>query len=172
MWTWTDANGVTHYSDTPVQGAKKIQLSGFGVPTAAPAEAASPAAARPAGSEVAPPVAYRSIEITQPEEGASFFGADASVNVAIETDPSLVQGHQVVIYFDGKLMSGDSIGNLARGAHTLVAVIQDERGTELLRSAIRTIYVQQPRANNPAVVGPSLRPQPPPTPAPRTNSPK
>ncbi|MFM1817040.1 MAG: hypothetical protein RLZ98_3735 [Pseudomonadota bacterium] len=171
MWTWTDANGVTHYSDTPVQGAKKIQLSGYGAPTPAPTTVATTPAARPA-PEDARAVQYRSVNFTQPEEGASFFGADASVNVAIETDPALAQGHRVVIYFDGKLMQGESIGNLARGAHTLVAAIQDEAGTVLLRSAPRTIYVQQPSVNNPAAVGPALKPRPTPLPAPTPRSPK
>jgi hypothetical protein len=172
MWTWTDSNGITHYSDTPVQGAKKIQLSGYGAPAPAPTADAPSSAARPASSREARVVDYRSIEITQPEEGASYFGADAAVNVAIETDPQLAQGHRVVIYFDGKPMQGDSIGNLARGAHTLVAAIKDDDGTELLRSATRTIYVQQPSVNSPAAVGPSLRPKPTPLPAPTPRSPK
>ncbi len=100
--------------------------------------------------------------------------SDAVVKLefAIETDPQLAQGHRVVIYFDGKPMQGDSIGNLARGAHTLVAAIKDDNGTELLRSATRTIYVQQPSVNSPAAVGPSLRPKPTPLPAPTPRSPK
>lgn len=172
MWTWTDANGVTHYSDTPVQGAKRIQLSGYGAPAASSAASTPAAAGRSAADESGAAAVYRSVEITQPEEGASFFGADAAVNVSIETDPALADGDRVVIYFDGKPMQGDSIGNLARGAHTMVAVIQNAQGTELLRSATRTIYVQQPSVNNPSAVGPSLRPKPAPLPAPRPNTPK
>lgn len=178
LWTWTDANGVTHYSDTPVPGAKKIQLTGYGAPppggTSTPATPPS-SRSQPDEDQVS---SYRSIEITQPTEGANFFGADATVNVVIDTDPVPAPAHRLVLYFDGKLVQGATntrqytIGNLARGTHTLAAVIQDENGTELMRSPVRTFYVQQPRADNPGVVGPALKPAPAPTPAPRPNSPK
>ena len=26
LWTWTDANGVTHFSDRPVPGARKVEI--------------------------------------------------------------------------------------------------------------------------------------------------
>lgn len=178
LWTWTDANGVTHYSDTPVPGAKKVQLTGYGapVPTGSSTPAMPPSSRSQAGEDEA--VSYRSIDVAQPTEGATFFGADATVNVVIDTDPVLAPAHRLALYFDGKLVQGATnsrqytIGNLARGTHTLAAVVQDENGTELMRSPVRTFYVQQPRADNPAVVGPSLKPKPPPTPAPRPNSPK
>ncbi len=178
LWTWTDANGVTHYSDTPVPGAKKIQLTGYGAPL--PGASTTPAAPTTSRSQSDEDqaITYRSLEVTQPTEGANFFGADATVNVVIDIDPVPAPSHRLALYFDGKLVQGATnsrqytIGNLARGTHTLAAVIQDENGTELMRSPVRTFYVQQPRADNPAVVGPSLRPQPPATPAPRPNSPK
>jgi Domain of unknown function (DUF4124)/Bacterial Ig domain len=178
LWTWTDANGVTHYSDTPVPGAKKVQLSGYGAPPAG----GSSSPATPPSSRGAPEedeaISYRSVAIAQPAEGATFFGADATVSVSIDVDPAPAPAHRLVLYFDGKQVQGATntrqytIGNLARGTHTLAAVIQDENGAELMRSPVRTFYVQQPRADNPAVVGTSLKPKPPPTPAPRTNSPK
>jgi hypothetical protein len=179
LWTWTDANGVTHYSDTPVPGAKKVQLTGFGapVPTGSSTPAASSASRSQSGEEEG--VSYRSIEITQPSEGATFFGADATVTVSIDIDPVPAPAHRLALYFDGKLVQGATnsrqytIGNLARGTHTLAAVIQDANGTELMRSPTRTFYVQQPSVNSPAAVGPSLRPRPPtPTPAPTPRSPK
>jgi hypothetical protein len=178
LWTWTDANGVTHYSDMPVPGAKKIQLSGYGAAPPGPSSTpATPPVSR-SQSDEDQAISYRSIEITQPTEGATFFGADATVNVVIDIDPVPAPTDRLVLYFDGKLVQGAAntrqytIGNLARGTHTLAAVIQDETGTELKRSPIRTFYVQQPRADNPAVLGPALKPQPAPTPTRRPNSPK
>lgn len=178
LWTWTDSNGVTHYSDTPVPGAKKLQLTGFGAPV--PADSPTPAAqsASRNQSDEDDEISYRSIEITQPSEGATFFGADATVSVSIDIDPVPAPAHRLALYFDGKLVQGATnsrqytIGNLARGTHTLAAVIQDADGTEIARGPTRTFYVQQPSVNNPAAVGPSLRPRPAPTPAPTPRSPK
>jgi hypothetical protein len=175
MWTWTDANGVTHFSDTPVPGARKIQLSGFGAP--APARSAPPAAAAPAAtprSDVA--VSYRSIEIQQPAEDDSFFGADAMVNIAIQTDPALAPDHRIEVLLNGKPVQSASnsrqytLSGLPRGTHTLSAVIQDAQGRELLRSATRTFHVRQPSVNPPAAVGPGVRPRPTPLPATRPNT--
>ena len=182
LWTWTDANGVTHFSDTPVPGARRIELTGFG---AARSDASSTrpttSAPRAASSEDGDDqVSYRSIEITQPGEGATFFGADAAVDVSIETDPALAQGHRLALFFNGKLVQGATnsrqytIGNLPRGTHTLSAVIQDASGVELMRSPLRTFYVQQPTVNQPRAVGPNQRPPQPvplprPQPGPRSN---
>jgi hypothetical protein len=178
MWTWTDENGVTHYSDTPVKGAKKFQVSGYGAPAPAAESTADAASTSGSVSEDEEQFSYSSIEITQPSEGANYFGADATVDVVIDIDPVPAPAHRLALFFDGKLVQGATnsrqytIGNLARGTHTLVAVIQDGSGVELLRSAPRTIYVQQPSVNNAAAVGPSLKPKPPPVPTPRSNSPK
>jgi hypothetical protein len=175
MWTWVDANGVTHFSDTPVPGAKKMELTGFGAPAASGSAPPRPAAPAATGrSDVAP--SYRSIEIRQPAEGDSFFGADAMVNIAIETDPALAPDHRIAVFLDGRLVQNASgtrqytLSGLPRGTHTLSAAIQDAQGTELLRSATRTFYVQQPSVNPPAAVGPGVRPRPTPLPAPRPNA--
>jgi hypothetical protein len=176
LWTWTDANGVTHFSDMPVQGAKKIQLTGFGAP--APAASGQPAPAAPAAASRNDVAAnYRSIEIQQPAESDSFFGADAMVNIAVETDPALAPDHRIAVFLNGRPVQSPSnslqytLSGLPRGTHTLSAVIQDAQGTELLRSATRTFYVQQPSVNPPAAVGPGVRPRPTPLPATRPNAP-
>ena len=74
VWVWTDQNGVTQYSDRPVPGAKKLQLS-----TASPAPSPAPAAAAPSTAEkpAAREVVYQRVEIWQPENGQTFFGADS-----------------------------------------------------------------------------------------------
>jgi hypothetical protein len=175
LWTWTDANGVTHFSDMPVQGAKKIQLTGFGAPAPAASGQPAPAAAATGRSDVA--ANYRSIEIQQPAESDSFFGADAMVNIAVETDPALASDHRIAVFLNGRPVQSPSnslqytLSGLPRGTHTLSAVIQDAQGTELLRSATRTFYVQQPSVNPPAAVGPGVRPRPTPLPAARPNRP-
>lgn len=165
MWVWKDANGVTHYSDRPVPGARRLEIVGVTSPNPPPAVAAQgqPAAkpAQPAAIE------YRLLEIWQPENGASFFGADATVDVRMRSEPELAATHRLMLYLDGKPIEGPrntlehSLGALERGAHSLTAVIIDEQGNEKIRSQPTVFNVRQPTTIAPRAVGPNLKPPPP-----------
>jgi hypothetical protein len=176
LWKWKDANGVTQYSDRPVPGATKVEMY-----TSSPAQ---PAAARPTSPAATPKpgtpaaVQYQSLEIWQPENGESFFGADATVNVRMRSEPSLASGDRLLLYLDGKLVEGGStsyeytLANLERGAHSLAAVILDDKGNEKIRSQPRVFHIRLPTTVEPRAVGPALKPPPPPSPQPKPNSPK
>jgi hypothetical protein len=177
LWTWTDANGVTHFSDRPVPGARRMELATSSTP--APAAEPTPAAAAPvARQDRAPAVEYRLLEIWEPEQDASFFGADVAVNVRMRVEPDLAPGHRLFLFLDGQRIEGatdtleHTLTGVPRGAHSLSAVIWDEGSTELFRSQPRVFHVRQPTINQPAAVGPNLRPRPNPAPAPRPNTPK
>ena len=176
LWTWKDANGVTQYSDRPVPGAKKVELTTSApVPSAtAPAAARATTAAKPATPAA---VQYQSLEIWQPENGETFFGADATVNVRMRSEPSLAANDRLLLYLDGKLVEGapnayeHTLANLERGVHSMAAVIVDEKGNEKIRSEPRVFHIKPPSVNEARAVGPALRPQAP-APAPTPRSPK
>ena len=176
LWKWKDANGVTQYSDRPVPGATRVEMH-----TSAPAQTAAPAArpATPAAqAKPAAAVQYQSLEIWQPASGESFFGADATVNVRMRSEPSLASGDRLLLYLDGKLIEGatnsyeHTLSNLERGVHSLAAVILDDKGNEKIRSEPRVFHIKLPTTVEPRAVGPALKPQPPPRPQPKPNSPK
>jgi hypothetical protein len=176
MWVWKDANGVTQYSDRPVPGAKRVEMSTAApVAAPAPAAAATPAAAAQTGDSQA--VQYDSLEIWQPENGESFFGTDATVTVRMRSEPALAAGDRLLLYVDGKLIEeainsyDHTLAGLERGVHSMSAVILDAKGNEKIRSEPRVFHIRQTSVNPPQAVGPSLRP-PPPSPAPKPNSPK
>jgi hypothetical protein len=174
VWIWTDANGVTNISDRPVPGARRTEVATFNSPAPEAAPASPSTSAR---EQTAPAVQYRLLEIWEPEQDASFFGADAAVNVRMRVEPDLAPGHRIFLFLDGQRVEGatDSLEHtltgVPRGAHSLTAVIWDAGSTELFRSQPRVFHVRQPTVNSPAAVGPNLRPRPP-TPAPRPNTPK
>ena len=177
LWKWKDANGVTQYSDRPVPGATKVEMH-----TSTPAQPEAPPAARPATPAAKPgtpaAVQYQSLEIWQPDSGETFFGADATVNVRMRSEPSLAAGDRLLLYLDGKLIEGESnsyehtLANLERGVHSLAAVILDDKGNEKIRSQPRVFHIKLPTTIEPRAVGPALKPPPPPPPQPRPNSPK
>lgn len=163
VWVWTDQNGVTQYSDRPVPGAKKLQLS-----TASPAPAPAAAAAAPAtaANPAAQDVVYQRVEIWQPENGQTFFGADATVDVRMRTDPALASEDTLLLFLDGKRIETapdaleHTLSNLERGAHTLSAVIMDGQGEEKIRSEPRVFHIRQPTVIQPRAVGPNIKPKP------------
>jgi len=176
LWKWKDANGVTQYSDRPVPGATRVEMY-----TSAPAQPAgvrptSPAATAKPGTPAT--VQYQSLEIWQPESDESFFGADATVNVRMRSEPSLASGDRLLLYLDGKLVEGGptsyeyTLANLERGEHSLAAVILDDKGNEKIRSQPRVFHIKLPTINEPRAVGPNFKPKPAPQPTPRPNSPK
>jgi hypothetical protein len=164
MWVWKDANGVTHYSDRPVPGARKLEIAGVTSPNPSPAVATPGQPAAKPGQPAA--IEYRSLEIWQPENGASFFGADATVDVRMRSDPEVAATHRLMLYLDGKLVEGagnaleHNLSNLERGVHSLTAVILDEQGNEKIRSEPRVFHVRQPSTIAPRAVGPNLKPPP------------
>jgi hypothetical protein len=163
VWEWKDANGVTHYSDQPSPGARKIVLVG-GTPTsAAPTPTAPATASKPAAGPAA--VQYSSLEIWSPDNGASFFSADAVVDVRMRSEPQVVAGDRLLTFLDGKLLPGEnqyehSLSNLDRGVHSVTSVILDSKGNEKIRSAPVVFHIKQPGLDNPRNRGPALRPQP------------
>lgn len=170
IWEWKDADGVTHYSDAPAPGARKIVIVGS-TPTQAPAPPPKPAATTPATPGAAKPsgVQYTSLEIWSPENGASFFGADAVVNLRLRSEPELARGDRLLTYLDGKLLPGENLyehnlSAIERGVHSVTSVILDSRGNEKIRSQPLVFHIKQITAvENPRNKGPAVRP---PTPKP------
>jgi len=183
MWMWKDANGVTHYADRPVPGARRVELSHVTEPDeqAAPVSTAgggrSELDAADVADERAAPAAveYRLLEFVQPSEGQTFFGADATVDVRVRVEPLLAEGHKLAMYLDGTPVGVASnalsytIGSLVRGEHTLTVVIQDQNDNDLLRSQPRKFNVRQETVIPPGAVGPGIKPRP--KPVPRPNAP-
>ena len=177
MWVWVDAQGVKHYSDKPVPGAKLISVASM-----EPAEPVRPATPPPASKSTVTRTApaqtgaqYDVLEIFQPAENETFFNADAVVTVRIRSEPELASGDQMRLYLDGNLVEGEptareySLSGLERGAHSIRAQIVDAQGKPKLLSEPRMFHIRQNTVGTPRAVGPNLRP-PPPRPTPRPGS--
>ncbi|HET9692986.1 MAG TPA: DUF4124 domain-containing protein [Steroidobacteraceae bacterium] len=170
IWEWKDADGVTHYSDAPAPGARKIVIVGS-TPTQASAPPVKPAATTPASAGAAKPsaVQYTSLEIWSPENGASFFGADAVVNLRLRSEPELARGDRLLTYLDGKLLPGENLyehnlSAIERGVHSVTSVILDSQGNEKIRSQPLVFHIKQATTvDNARNKGPAVRP---PTPKP------
>jgi len=175
LWKWTDSNGVVHYSDVPGPGAVKVDLTvteGQPRPTVA-APAAGPSSSTAAKPAAPATVTYTSLEIWQPEDQASYFEADSTVNVRLRSDPAIAADDSLLLYLDGKLIEGPrnaleySLSGVERGAHSLTAQVLDIKGKEKIRSKSVVFYIKQTTTIAPRAVGPNVKPPPSVRPTPR-----
>ena len=163
-WTWVDANGTVHFSDRPVPGARQVELAGaqgFGAAVSVP-QGSRPAAP---GQTAAP---YESIEIVSPADQETLRNIGGTVNVNVQFRPPLLPGHRFDVAVDGQRRNLNTanaratLSDIVRGAHTLQVVVIDSAGTELMRSAPRTFFVQQTSIQSPT----NRQANPPPNPNP------
>jgi len=145
-YTWTDEDGVVHYSDRPQPGAKLIDL---GENASRPRPTTRPATADNANDadQQTNDVGYTSFEVSSPSAEETLWNIEGTLGVTLALTPSLRPGHQVRVYFDGtpRMVSGTSfqLQEVYRGVHNLQAEVVDETGKLLIRSLPSRFYVQQ-----------------------------
>lgn len=154
IYRWVDKDGIVHYADQP--GAPDAELVTVVEPNAYEAEAAVREAAE-SGEDLEEPSAvspYESLAILQPAPDQVFFGADATVNVAVELGGTLRGDHSLMFFVNGNRRPASSPGgleltNLARGTYFLRAAVLDQNGEQLITSQQITFHVRMPSINSP-----------------------
>lgn len=168
VWKWVDETGLTHYSDQPVPGATKIEVSTGNVVQSQPSYG-TPSAGATAPNAATPGDVYRTFEIWRPENDQVFVNTAGVVNVEIRVEPQVQGGHTLNLYLDGRLVEGYSgstsyvLEGVPRGTHSLVATINEQLGSRVREAGPVMFTVRQESIANPPV-GPSQRPPPKPQP--------
>lgn len=164
VWKWVDEKGVTHFSDSPVPGATKMEL-GSSAPRSSSTEPAptytpSPAETRPTGP------AYSRLVIESPAPDESIINTGGKVTIRLASTPALSRDHVVTLYMDGARVEGFpangmsfELSEVPRGSHTLKVVVSARSGEMVQESPTTTFHVRQESIANPPV-GPALRNQP------------
>ena len=145
-YTWTDEDGVVHYSDRPHPGATIVDL----------AESATRSRPQPTSRSSSgtsddvvgqPATGYNSISVASPAAEETLWNIETVLNVSVELSPALRAGHQVRVYFDGtpQMVGGTSfqLTEVYRGVHNLQVEVIDETGKLIIRSRPSRFYVQQ-----------------------------
>ena len=160
IYTWVDAQGVRHYSDSAAHGgAKRANLSGLqsadGNPQALEQlRAMSPSANAGSRAESAD---SRLPRILRPQSEETFRDAQGivPVSVTIGGADGLRDGEQITYYLDGSPIPQSptdqttlQLGNVPRGSHTLSAALLYQ-GREIRRTEPVTFYMQPPSAISP-----------------------
>lgn len=151
VYRYVDKSGNVVFTDSPPEGAEKVQTRPVMTIPAPPKGAVQ---GGQAGGAPTKKLAVKEYVITlqNPAPEAVFRRGEGEVPVAISVSPSLVDGHRLEMLLDGKEWSGSSIpldDTIDRGAHTLTAQVLDAKGNVLSATSV-TFHVQQPSVLAPA----------------------
>ncbi len=152
-YRWVDEDGIVHYSDKPREGAERVVLPSDNHVTRRYRSA--PVAARPQPSDgrqdPAAAFRYESISVASPAAEETLWNIEGVLDVSLDLQPALQDGHQVRVYFDGdeRMVRGTSfqIEQVYRGVHNLQAEVVDAAGQLMIRSVPNRFYVQQNTIN-------------------------
>ena len=152
MYRWVDASGTVHYSDTPREGAEEIQLK----PTNVIRSQTKPRTREDSGNQNLPseeesePVEYTAVNIQSPTADQTLWNIGGTLTVRIQVEPKLQEGHGVVLFYDGRLVSPDpvvsssiTINNVYRGQHSVRAAVRDLDGNTVFNGSPVSFYVRQ-----------------------------
>ncbi len=151
VWRWKDADGVVHYSDSPVPGAERVN--------AGPAPKPGSVTVQPPAASLREPdttVRYTRCEVTQPANNETFNSVDA-VGASVAIEPQLQFGHHIQAYLNGSSYpqwpgsaTGHTLTGLFRGAYTFSVSVLDAGGRTLCTAPTISFYIQQPSVLSPA----------------------
>lgn len=154
IWRWKDADGVVHYSDTPIPGAERVVVSGSTPRAETPA---APPAVSEAPAEAPPPqaVRYSRCAVTQPANDESFFAVN-TVSASVVIEPYLQSGHRIEVLLNGEPHeewppegTTYTFTGLYRGSYTLAVRVLDANGRTVCSGAVSNFHVRQPSVLSP-----------------------
>lgn len=150
-YKWVDKNGVTHYSDTPAPGAQVIDLQS--AQTFTPSVSTGSNRSQTSTSAAGQQFQYGKLDLWKPENDETFQNTGNTITARLRLEPDLQPGHSIWLYLDGKRVdglpgSGESftLNDVFRGTHTLVAVVTDQTGKQIISSPTVTFHMHQTSA--------------------------
>lgn len=145
-------DGSVTYSDTPTQGAERLDLPPAQTITLPPVRSRVTATQRPTGSGAQPGksvLSYDRLDIAAPSQGQSVRANNGEVSVSLAMQPALVPGHTIELSVSGEdgqnVYTGTGtrfdLTELSRGEHTVVARIRNGRGEQVMESPAISFFV-------------------------------
>jgi hypothetical protein len=142
----TGPDGEVYFSDRPAQDARQVDVSPaqtISMPpvpeqtdTREPADGEVPDQQGNSGS------LYTEFTIVSPTSEQGVRANDGNVTVHLSLQPELKPGHEIALKIDGEDGQETNTGNgmtielsnLSRGRHTVVAIVMDDEGNEMIQA--------------------------------------
>jgi len=152
VYKWEE-NGVVHYSDKPASGAEKIKMPELQTYEPPPIPAAKEQAPAVTKVEKKQPENYKSISLLTPVHDSTVRNTIGLVDVNVDLEPELFEGHKFVVLLDGKpaMKSHTSyfvtLENVDRGTHKLKVQVMDKNNNVVMTTKEVTFYMHRTRKN-------------------------
>ena len=152
IYRWKNDEGHFVYSDTPLEGAEKVEIGEIMVVPAHPLPTSSERATVKLAA-----VPYKSLEITNPaDEQTLRDNSNPSVSVVVSVKPRLQTkfGHELQLLFDGDEFGAPvsslrfTLDAVERGSHSLQALVVESDGRIFERSPISTFFIHKQSVSN------------------------
>ena len=152
IYRWKDADGNLIFSDTPRDGAEKIEIGEIMTVPARQARSVSDS-----GAEKPKVEKYDSVTITSPADEQTFRNNDATnVRVSVSLSPPLQvrHRHKLQLLVDGQSAAEPgrnlnfSLPEIERGAHQLQAVVVGPDGNTVEHSPVSRFFVHKTSVAN------------------------
>ncbi len=140
LYKWIDKDGIVHYSDEPVNGAKQVEIEE--VPTIQ-IKMPKLKELETAGDDVKSPKEgdfYTSVSIIEPQNNGVIRNNGATVTISAQAQPALHKDHTVEIYLDGRIISKSpksmsaTANDVVYGPHTTMVIIKNKAGKSIRAS--------------------------------------
>jgi Domain of unknown function (DUF4124) len=158
-WRWVDANGVTHYSDRPVQGAKKVNIGSAPKPGSVVAPAATAKSSSQQDQSARMP--YSRCVVVSPARDEVFNNVH-SVSASVDIAPALQDADRLRIVLNGRPVTSwpgrstaYTLTELDRGTYTLAVQVVDADGMVMCNGEASSFHMRQP-----SLLSPLRRPKP------------
>ncbi|RMF17455.1 MAG: DUF4124 domain-containing protein [Gammaproteobacteria bacterium] len=146
IYRWVDEQGNVEYSDTPREGAEKIDLPPPAV-ISMPKPSDLPARSAPEQPDADEPP-YRTLKVRFPQDQSAFFSGSGDVTILTDVDPPLRPGHRFQAVLDGQVMATSrdtlTLKEVFRGTHSLVVQVVAD-GKVIQSTPTITFTLQRPR---------------------------
>jgi hypothetical protein len=145
VFTYTDAQGNSVYTDQPRSNAKRVPIATSNRMSANPSAAAPISTAKKSVEQ--PPFHYDMLRILVPEPDATIRSSAGEIIVSVTSEPGLQRGHRYRLLLDGQATGEPGLSpvfpltNIDRGSHNLSVEILDTEGRTVERTANQPFHM-------------------------------
>ncbi len=140
IYSWTDENGIVHFSDKPTEQGTKIQLP----TTHTPSNLTTSTQSEP------PSLPHPFVRLLSPLNEETLRQNEGRITIQAITNRELIDGHQLRLKLNGQVQKSTqtqlqwTLDNIDRGEHTLQLQLLDQRKVIAFSKSI-TVYLHRAR---------------------------
>lgn len=166
VYEWRDSKGELHFSDTPHQGAKQIEIEDAQTYDSSSSKTITQDT-KNTSKEIPQEKssAYSLLEILTPSEESTLRNDTGIIDVMIKVEPELKDSDQFQLIYDDKPYGQPqqqnvfTVSDVYRGSHTLKVQVINASGQIIKSSQEITFYMQRPMVNQNPTVNPNKIPK-------------